>query len=531
MHLIREVQWTTLSRTPSNFDEIKQFLLQQNSAGQECSDRVDGSGQLRLRSLIYGGISRDDSTYDFLLQLLDRHPTLKALEISCQCWSTARLSLEDILERLPLLTGFRAYDISCKPIERSRWTNRDDSEHNASSAASSGNSLVIAKAKPPFALQRLCYCDAVAAAAEPDNLFGALPDLMSLDIKTSTLARGWSSQFDFHISAESSFLDEQKAIMLSESLFKNCSKLRTLSITSDSDNVAAILDSQDYITGAYHNPDGQTPLVKLLPRILTEFHKRAYRISRASLDWMVRSTCRGLKILSLPNEATSEITSQDLQRILELCPSLTTFVARGRSLNIEDMAPLSVFAGTARPLEGGADLSCTSQSKNNSEGCHAPRPWACSRTLRRLVVGMIAHTDDPDEHKKAWTQLGQLTGIDALELYGTNLVPKLSYGIGALGDLERMYAFTIEHWKQPPSSSDHMEESNVKDEDQVEAETSVMMDGETTEWIARHWTNLGSLRLDTGETSECGERMRKFVEREQTAGRMRKVQLSTTRLP
>ncbi|KAF8932023.1 hypothetical protein EDD21DRAFT_378385 [Dissophora ornata] len=535
-----------------------------------------------LNSLIYVEFAKRSDNESLLESIIASQPTLAQANISGA--SISRLSIEDILESLPRLKDLKVTNCFCNAMTPSRWqVQAEDPDDNQSFGSSSSPSTMttvdpvpgninnqnstggvaagpesrspLVKAKPPFGLQRLSFPNAFNGIDKYDLFFSALPELVSIDINTKALMNNlYIFSFMDPFPSENPW-DEPKSIFFAESLLRNCPKLRILNIAGE--NCSVRLDPVDYIPGAKHNRDGKTPLDKVLPRILKELDESTYRTSRESLNWLLDVCGDGVVTMNISTILTRDpgipatdavglisqggnITNKDMQRILESCPNLKTLVARGRYIDVKDMAPLSAFTKNGLPSSSSPPV----MSKHNdveekvaAEGQgNNSRPWACTRMLDRLVVGITAETDDPSEHRKVWTQLGELTRLTALELYETNLIPKLSHGFGEMKDLKRIYAFTIEHWSMPGKAGISMgasgEESQQEGESQGETEMAArMMDSDTVEWMAVHWARLGALRLDYSGKNEQQEEMRALVEKEKAAGRMKIVQLTMARLP
>ncbi|KAF9352570.1 hypothetical protein BGX26_009655 [Mortierella sp. AD094] len=548
VHLIKELIWTHMNPYDPRVEDVHRFLAQSRQPQQDSNDAAFSNGGPRLTSLIYHGAKRQ--TDHCFMSILQSQPTLTKVTFVGAADGYLTLSLDDILGCLPQLTSLEVSHSGCSNLDFSRWNVQNSVENlalvhiepivsdfennNVAELATLPQEAPPMVVRPPFPLERLFFPEAFGTITDYDLLFGALPNLVHLGLDTSVLASSW---FDDHplmfVPPPYPWIDVMAA-KLSESLARNCPKLRNIHVKSRF--ATAQLDRQHYIPGAKHNPkENKSPFEISLPKIMQELHRETFQYSSESLNNLICACGSGLTTLDIsgsgrPNPVIEgsevpipEITSRDLQFILEECPKLVALVARGRTLLVKDMAPLGAVVNT-----DSCSASATQPSSNQPE--IRPKPWACSETLRRLVIGMEAETDDIGEHTKAWAQLGKLRHILALELYRTNLIPRLSHGIEALSSMKSMYTFIVEHWTQAKPSSPSPDDS-LENETEQEKKPVMMLDSETVAWMARNWTGLTSLRLDMGNVAELEDEMTAYVQREQSQGRMMKANLFMTRLP
>ncbi|KAG0328398.1 hypothetical protein BGZ99_005413 [Dissophora globulifera] len=454
-----------------------------------------------------------------------------------------------------------------------------------------GNQPSPHTARPPYGLQHLSYPEVFDEVKDYGLFFRALPELVSLDINVMTLPNIWSNItelfFPFNIGPMPWY--DTMAHKFCESLLRYCPKLKLLNITGRGCKVQ--LDIAHYKPGVgLHNRDGKTPLDKTLPLILKALYQSRYRNSREDLHWLLDTCGSGVVAMNIsypvPNgawepppppeepvltptvapavadgaldgaepivpaattinvagQSQNTITSQDLQRILESCPRLQILQARGQHLAVKDIASLSLPShSTSDDNNNSVDAAVDQgdRSKRSSTARTMARPWACSRTLKRLVIGINADTDDYLEHQTAWAQLGKMIALDALELYETNLVPKLSHGFGAMNELSSLYAFTIERWTYPQRSCSSDGQERAEDQGHAtegdlvqerQAEPPQMMDAEAVAMMATNWIKLGALRLDLGQYKELMDEMHTMVKSEKDRGRMRTTELSMIRV-
>ncbi|KAF9357005.1 hypothetical protein BGX26_004379 [Mortierella sp. AD094] len=542
-HLIKEIWWGQSDPSDPSLNAAKQFLFQ---SGQLQEKR--GNNRLRLTSLTYHGFTghRDKP---FLMELFGHQPTLTKICLLGSIGISIRLSLDVILECLPYLTQLHVSQYYCEPSDISRWAIQDNAHRwnktlikdepitentkidtAETNAISSENHSTVA-VRPPFALQKLSFSNVFRSIIDYEIFFGALPNLVSLYLHTEALPKAWFSTDPSSdtIGAHRPW-NETMAIRLSNSLIRNCPNLQKILI-KDNFCTAKLDLPYDNAIGTRHNPTGaRIQFEALLPKIMRDFRESPFRHSRTSLNWMIHTFGRGFTELNISrpphtsgtlDAPIDDINSRDLQNVLESCPNLTRFIAEGRVLYVKDMAPLAMFMDV--------DPTKPKDNHNSGEGDPAgtgPKPWACSKTLERLEIGILADTDDPGEHKKAWTQLGQVKNCSAIELSKTNLIPRLSHGIGMLGDMKFLYAFLIKRWEASKPAKVLVDESRGVDE--TGERRAALLDSETMVWIARHWTNLLILELDTSGVEELKEEMRALIAKERDDGRMRVVRLQLT---
>ncbi|KAF9994383.1 hypothetical protein BGZ79_000871 [Entomortierella chlamydospora] len=550
-HLIKEIWWGQSDPSDPSLDAVKQFLFQ---SGQLQEKR--GNNRLRLTSLTYHGFTGHQDR-PFLMKLFKHQPTLTKICLLGSIGITVRLSLDVILECLPNLTQLHVSQYYCEPSDISRWAIQDDADRwnktlikeikdevmeNTEIDTTANNAISsvdppTAPVRQPFALQKLSFSNVFRSIVDYEIFFGALSNLVSLYLHTEALPKAWSSTTPYSdtsdtISAHMPW-NETMAVRLSNSLIRNCPNLQKILIRDNFCTAKLDLPCDNAIGTRHDNPrDTRAQFETLLPKIMRDFRESSFRYSRASLNWMIHTCGSGFTEMNIsrpPHWSGSfgasfdDIKSRDLQNVLESCPNLTRFIADGRVLYVKDMAPLTMFTNV--------DLTQLNDNHSSSKGESSetrPKPWACSRTLERLEIGIMADTDDPDEHKKAWTQLGQVKNCSAIELSKTNLIPRLSHGIGMLGDMKLLYAFLIKRWEatnKPAKIS--MDESRDVDET-GERRKAMLLDSETVVWIARHWTNLLILELDTSGVEELKDEMRALIEKERNDGRMRVVRLQLT---
>ncbi|KAF9115037.1 hypothetical protein BGX27_009155 [Mortierella sp. AM989] len=482
------------------------------------------------------------------MKLLAHQPTLTKVCLVGSIGIRARLPLDIILECLPYLAHLEVSQYFCQLSDISHWAVQDCRRQWNRSQTLIKDEMVtetieintvesaailtgtVAAVRPPFALRVLRFSEAFRYLTDYEIFFGALPNLVSLDLHTEVLLSAWRN-IEKHLDTSNTPnpWSDAVAARFSKSLIRKCPKLNRI-LLKDKFSVA-MLDLQYNGAGAQSNHDDSRAQFEVsLPKIMRDFRECTFRQSRKSLNWMIQTCGSGLKELNIScssqevgtsNTPGDNINSRDLQNILESCPNLTMLMAGGRVLHVRDMAPLSSFLDVSPPhairhRDSAQDLPTRTESK----------PWACTRTLERLEIGIMAETDDPSEHEKAWIQLGQIKNCTAIELSKTNLIPRLSHGLGMLRDIKPLYTFLIKQWEMSESAEVCTDEN--RPEDETKKRRATLLDSETVAWIAKHWKNLLVLKLDTGGIEELKEEMRALVEREKKDGRMRIVRLLLT---
>ncbi|KAF8977252.1 hypothetical protein BGZ46_007541 [Entomortierella lignicola] len=547
-HLIKEIEWKMTDPTDPRLEDAMRFVTQSAQPQQAGSDASISNNRPRLTSLIYYGLKSEPEGKSTFLNILKHQPTLTSVAFVGTHSGFEWLPFDVILGCLPHLTTLKVSDAFCSQLNNRLMTAQggnmeQDSLQDEHIDGSSQNNVAIESStsapevivRPPFALQRLSFPNLFKASIDPRVVFGALPNLTHLDLYTVIEVDSWFLEPVTDTSSFSTPWDNVRSLQFSETLVRNCPNLRSIRVSSRYATVA--VDPQHYLPGARHNQqENKTPLEKSLPKIVKELYECKFRTSREALINLIDICGAGLTSLNIshiprtnrnPNAAIAdtpdlEVNSRDLQFILEECPNLVALVARGRVLHVKDMATWNAAVSE--------DPCSSSESSTNNSTETKSRPWACSKTLERLVIGIKAESDDPIEHKNAWIQLGQLHRINALELSETNLIPRISHGIGALSDLNLMTQFTIDRWTQIRTSSSSTEDTQGDQLGEKE-KSALMLDSETVGLMARNWVSLRTLRLDIGNDIELEKEMMSYVQKEQLDGRMQQVHLSMTRLP
>ncbi|KAF9432812.1 hypothetical protein BGZ76_010293 [Entomortierella beljakovae] len=446
------------------------------------------------------------------------------------------VSLRQVLEYLPVLKNLKISNYILDPLDI-HWFN-SQSTSNTSIRNNLGvdvvEYLIPAKAKPLFALQKLDFVQAFRVIADYNGLFSMLPNLTHLKLIPWMDARSWDNDVDLFHPVPDIPWNEIQAQKFFISMIRHCPNLRNIKLKGMY-NATVILDYKDYIPGAKYNlKDNKSPFEKILPLVLLELAKPPIQKSSESLNWLVNTCGSGITTLFIsltgrPSLSTQNvvlgpsdtnpapISSQDLRLVLEECPNLIELVARGRVLKMKDIAVLNAISTSSENgVTGLSDSDCSLSIR--------PKPWACCKRLKRLVIGIMAESDDPEEHGKAWAQLGKAHRLNVLELCPTNLIPRLSHGLGALSGVRKISEFTIEKWTDIRIFAECNTASNDK------SHRIPMLDLITVKWMGKNWTTLCSLRLDEKDATSR-EEMEEFIQKEKDAGRMSRAYLSTQRSP
>ncbi|OAQ32750.1 hypothetical protein K457DRAFT_15823 [Linnemannia elongata AG-77] len=126
----------------------------------------------------------------------------------------------------------------------------------------------------------------------------------------------------------------------------------------------------------------------------------------------------------------SPIQSRDVLFFLEVCASLQHFSA----------GPIAVYFDEMLEHE---DNDSDSEDHESQEGFvrsadgdgrdrRRIQRWACEGSLESLEIGFVLETTNPNDHRLVWAHLGRFRKLRSLTLGGSNLIPSLKHGIGAL---------------------------------------------------------------------------------------------------